>query len=166
MSTLSAFLPNSFKGLPILWIMQGRKFKDKGQSQPPEPGLPEIDTILSQHEGQGGKSDQYPPSWLKRPSDGAGDGFVTSIRGLFSAQSRKAKKFVLYTMRGDTENDFQGDSSDNDTEFSPFARQLTITTKKLIRRHTKKFRSRGQKGFAKLSLLCYCFSIYDCLIFI
>lgn len=71
---------------------------------------------------------------------------MTSIRGLFSAQSRKAKKFVLYTMRGDTENDFQGDSSDNDTEFSPFARQLTITTKKLIRRHTKKFRSRGQKG--------------------
>lgn len=126
--------------------MQGRKFKDKGQSQPPEPGLPEIDTIFSQHEGQGGKSDQYPLSWLKRPSDGAGDGFVTSIRGLFSAQSRKAKKFVLHTMRGDTENDFQGDSSDNDTEFSPFARQLTITTKKLIRRHTKKFRSRGQKG--------------------
>lgn len=89
---------------------------------------------------------------------------MTSIRGLFSAQSRKAKKFVLHTMRGDTENDFQGDSSDNDTEFSPFARQLTITTKKLIRRHTKKFRSRGQKGFAKLSLLCYFFSIYDCLI--
>ncbi|RZC15868.1 Protein SABRE isoform B [Glycine soja] len=127
--------------------MQGRKFKDKGQSQPPGAGVPEIDLILSDNEGQAGKSDQYPPSWPKRPSDGAGDGFVTSIRGLFSTQRRKAKAFVLRTMRGEAENDFQGDWSESDMDFSPFARQLTITrAKKLIRRHTKKFRSRGQKG--------------------
>ncbi|XP_020218640.1 protein SABRE isoform X1 [Cajanus cajan] len=126
--------------------MQGRKFKDKGQSQP-TGGVPEIDLNFSDNEGQAGKSDQYPASWPKRPSDGAGDGFVTSIRGLFNTQRRKAKAFVLRTMRGEAENDFQADWSESDIEFSPFARQLTITkAKKLIRRHTKKFRSRGQKG--------------------
>ena len=60
---------------------------------------------------------------------------------------------MLRTMRGEAENDFQGDWSESDVEFSPFARQLTITkAKRLIRRHTKKFRSRGQKGL----LNCYC----------
>ena len=50
-------------------------------------------------------------------------------------------------MRGEADNDFQGDWSESDMDFSPFARQLTITrAKELIRRHTKKFRSRGQKG--------------------
>ncbi|MED6130808.1 hypothetical protein PIB30_004229 [Stylosanthes scabra] len=127
--------------------MQGKKFNNKGQSQPAGAGVPEIDLNFSDNEGQAGKSDQYPPSWPKRPSDGAGDGFVTSIRGLFNTQRRKAKAFVLRTMRGAEDNDFQGDWSESDVEFSPFARQLTITkAKKLIRRHTKKFRSRGQKG--------------------
>ncbi|KAE9609094.1 putative FMP27, GFWDK domain-containing protein [Lupinus albus] len=127
--------------------MQGKKFKDKGQSQPSGAGVPEIDLNFSDNEGQAGKSDQYPASWPKRPGDGAGDGFVTSIRGLFNTQRRKAKAFVLRTMRGEAENDFQGDWSESDVEFSPFARQLTITkAKKLIRRHTKKFRSRGHKG--------------------
>ncbi|XP_014500853.1 protein SABRE isoform X2 [Vigna radiata var. radiata] len=127
--------------------MQGRKFKDKGQSQHTGAGVPEIDLNFSDNEGQTGKSDQYPPSWPKRPSDGAGDGFVTSIRGLFNTQRRKAKAFVLRTMRGEADNDFQGDWSESDVDFSPFARQLTITrAKELIRRHTKKFRSRGQKG--------------------
>ncbi|KAI4307517.1 hypothetical protein L6164_030695 [Bauhinia variegata] len=127
--------------------MQGKKFKDKSQNQPTGAGVPEIDLNLSDNEGQAGKSDQYPPSWPKRPSDGAGDGFVTSVRGLFNTQRRKAKAFVLRTMRGEAENDFQGDWSESDVEFSPFARQLTIMkAKKLIRRHTKKFRSREQKG--------------------
>ena len=130
--------------------MQGKKFNNKGQSQPTGAGVPEIDLNFSDNEGQAGKSDQYPPSWPKRPGDGAGDGFVTSIRGLFNTQRRKAKAFVLRTMRGEAENDFQGDWSESDVEFSPFARQLTITkAKKLIRRHTKKFRSRGQKGLFK-----------------
>ncbi|KAJ7958900.1 Golgi-body localization protein domain isoform 1 [Quillaja saponaria] len=127
--------------------MQGKKFKDKAHSQPSGAGVPDIDLNFSDNEGQAGKSDPYPPSWPKRPSDGAGDGFVTSVRGLFNNQRRKAKAFVLRTMRGEAENDFQGDWSESDVEFSPFARQLTITkAKRLIRRHTKKFHTRGQKG--------------------
>lgn len=129
--------------------MQGKKFKDKVHSQRESSGtgVPDSDLNFSDNEGgQAGKSDQHPISWIKRPSDGAGDGFVTSIRGLFNTQRRKAKAFVLRTMRGDAENDFQNDWSESDTEFPPFARQLTITkAKRLIRRHTKKFRSR-QKG--------------------
>ncbi|KAG8632798.1 protein SABRE isoform X1 [Manihot esculenta] len=128
--------------------MQGKKFKDKAHSQRESngAGVPDIELNFSDNDGQPGKSDQY-PNWLKRPSDGAGDGFVTSIRGLFNTQRRKAKAFVLRTMRGEAENDFHGEWSESDAEFSPFARQLTITkAKKLIRRHTKKFRSRGQKG--------------------
>lgn len=145
----------SFKCVSFIWIMQGRKF-----NRPTGAGVPEIDLILSDNEGQAGKSDQYPPSWPKRPSDGAGDGFVTSIRGLFSTQRRKAKAFVLRTMRGEAENDFQGDWSESDMDFSPFARQLTITrAKKLIRRHTKKFRSRGQKGLFVTFMLLLLLSV-------
>lgn len=131
-------------------ILQGKKFKDKphGQWEANGSGVPDSDLNFSDNEGgQAGKSDQY-PNWLKRPSDGAGDGFVTSIRGLFNTQRRKAKAFVLRTMRGEAENDFHGEWSESDAEFSPFARQLTITkAKRLIRRHTKKFRSR-QKGLS------------------
>lgn len=131
--------------------MQGKKFKDKAHSQkePNNTVVPDSDFNLSDNEGgMAGKSDQHPITWLKRPSDGAGDGFVTSIRGLFNNQRRKAKAFVLRTMRGEADNDFQGDWSDTDAEFSPFARQLTITkAKRLIRRHTKKFRAR-QKGIS------------------
>ncbi|KAJ4962833.1 hypothetical protein NE237_022772 [Protea cynaroides] len=130
--------------------MQGKKFKDKAPSQrePSGPGVLDGDLNFSDSDGgQADKSDQYPISWLKRPSDGAGDGFVTSIRGLFNSQRRKAKAFVLRTMRGEADSEYQGEWSESDAEFSPFARQLTITkAKRLIRRHTKKFRSRGQKG--------------------
>lgn len=129
---------------------QGKKFKDKAHSQRDSSGVgvPESDLNFSDSDGgSAGKSSQYPISWPKRPSDGAGDGFVTSIRGLFNSQRRKAKAFVLRTMRGEAENEFNGEWSESDVEFSPFARQLTITkAKKLIKRHTKKFRSRGQKG--------------------
>lgn len=106
-------------------------------------------------QGQPGKPDQYPITFLKRPTDGAGDGFVTSIRGLFNTQRRKAKAFVLRTMRGEAENDFHGEWSESEADFSPFARQLTITkARKLIRRHTKKFRTR-QKGLLELSLFFF-----------
>lgn len=125
--------------------MQGKKFKDKAQShsQVAGPGIPD-DLNLSDSDGdQTGKSDQFPVAFPKRPSDGAGDGFVTSIKGLFNTQRRKAKKFVLRTMRGDADIEYNGEWSESDAEFSPFARQLTITkAKKLIRRHTKKFRPR------------------------
>lgn len=125
--------------------MQGKKFKDKAQSQREitGPSIPDDLNLSDSDGGQTGKSDQYPVSFLKRPADGAGDGFVTSIRGLFNTQRRKAKAFVLRTMRGEGDNEFSGEWSESDAEFSPFARQLTITkAKKLIRRHTKKFRSR------------------------
>lgn len=129
--------------------MQGKKFKDKahGQRDPNVASVPDSDLNFSDNDdGLAVQSDQY-PNWLKRPTDGAGDGFVTSIRGLFNTQRRKAKAFVLRTMRGEAENDFHGEWSESDAEFSPFARQLTITkAKRLIKRHTKKFRSRGQKA--------------------
>ncbi|KAF8029833.1 hypothetical protein BT93_E2300 [Corymbia citriodora subsp. variegata] len=128
--------------------MQGKKFKDKahGQREHNGTGVPDSDLNFSDNEGGlAEKNEQYPISWPKRTSDGAGDGFVTSIRGLFNTQRRKAKKFVLRTMRGEAEND--GEWSESDLEISPFARQLTITkARRLIRRHTKKFRARGQKG--------------------
>lgn len=90
---------------------------------------------------------------MKRPGDGAGDGFVTSIRGLFNSQRRKAKAFVLRTMRGDGDNEYHDEWSESDGEY-PFARQLTITkAKKLLRRHTKKFRPRGQKNTGIPSML-------------
>lgn len=132
--------------------MQGKKFKDKAHNQKETcaPGVPDIDLNLSDSDGgSAGKSEQNPLSWPKRPAEGAGDGFVTSIKGLFNSQRRKAKAFVLRTMRGEAENEITGDWSENEGEFSPFARQLTITkAKKLIRRHTKKFRSRGPKGLS------------------
>ncbi|WOK92495.1 protein SABRE-like isoform X1 [Canna indica] len=125
--------------------MQGKKFKDKTQNpKETQPTvLPENDLNNSDSDGdQRGKPDQFPTPFPKRSSDGAGDGFVTSIRGLFNSQRRKAKAYVLRTMRGEGDND-HGDWSDGDVEFSPFARQLTIAkTKKLIRRHSKKFNSR------------------------
>lgn len=138
--------------------MQGKKFKDKAHTQKDASNMavPDSDFNLSDNEGAlVVKSDQHPITWLnKRPTDGAGDGFVTSIRGLFNNQRKKAKAFVLRTMRGE-ENDFQGDWSDTDAEFSPFARQLTITkAKRLIRRHTKKFRAR-QKGISTSELFLF-----------
>ncbi|CAH2047248.1 unnamed protein product [Thlaspi arvense] len=123
--------------------MQGKKFKDKSQNNREST---DNDLNLSDND-QPGKSDQHQVTWFKRQSDGAGDGFVTSIRGLFNTQRRKAKAFVLRTMRGEAENDFHGEWSDSDVEFSPFARQLTITkAKRLIKRHTKKLRPRSQRG--------------------
>jgi len=127
--------------------MQGKKFKDKGQIQLPSSSGPELDVTSIDNEGQAGKSDKLPPSFPKRPTDGAGDGFVTSIKGIFSNQRRKAKAFVQKTIKNEGENEVQGDLNENDSEISPFARQLTISqAKKLIRKHTKKLQAKGQKG--------------------
>ena len=133
--------------------MQGKKFKDKAQShrEITGPGIPDDLNLSDSDGGQAGKSEQFPVAFPKLPVDGAGDGFVTSIKGLFNTQRRKAKKFVLRTMRGDADNEYNGEWSESDVEFSPFARQLTITkAKKLIKRHTKKFRSR--KGWSTPNL--------------
>ncbi|KAM3302212.1 hypothetical protein P3S67_016714 [Capsicum chacoense] len=74
---------------------------------------------------------------------------VLVYQGPFNSQRQKPKAFVLRTMRGEAENEITGDWSESEAEFSPFARQLTITkAKKMIRRHAKKFRSRGPKGLS------------------
>lgn len=138
----------------IIIFLQGKKFKDKLHGQGKETtlsGISSTDLNLSDSDdGPIGKADQVPITWPKRPPEGAGDGFVTSIRGLFHSQRRKAKAFVLRTMRGEGENDqMAGDWGESDTEYSPFARQLTITkARKLIRRHTKKFRAK--KGLSRV----------------
>ncbi|CAH2061505.1 unnamed protein product [Thlaspi arvense] len=124
--------------------MQMKKFKDKTHVPKDEIGLRDKE--------ESGRSDQDSGAWVKRAGDNAGDGFVTSIRGIFNTQRRKAKKFVLRTMRGETEESFPGEWSDNESDFSPFARQLTITkAKKLIRRHSKKFQNQNTtKGVPSL----------------
>ncbi|KAK8474095.1 hypothetical protein V6N11_052909 [Hibiscus sabdariffa] len=116
--------------------MQVKKFKDKGHSQQPSiTAAPDGKRNLRDND----QADQK-ATFLKRSADGAGDGFVTSVKGLFNTQRRKAKQFVLRTMRNEGEGDQQGQLSEGEAEISPFAQQLTITkTKKLIRRHTKKF---------------------------
>lgn len=123
--------------------MQGKKFKAQNQRETLDGTVPENDLNFSDSDGSHhGKPDQFPVSWLKRPGDGAGDGFVTSIRGLFNSQRRRAKAFVVRAMRGDGDNEYHDEGSESDGEY-PFARQLTITkAKKLLRR---KFRPRGQK---------------------
>jgi phage tail tube protein FII len=126
--------------------MQMKKFKDKAHVPKDDIGLRDKD--------ESGRTDQESGAWVKRPGDNAGDGFVTSIRGIFNTQRRKAKKFVLRTMRGEAEDNFPGEWSDNESDFSPFARQLTITkAKKLIRRHSKKFQNQNTtKGSKKTQL--------------
>ncbi|KAL8104111.1 hypothetical protein AgCh_028369 [Apium graveolens] len=132
--------------------MQGKKFKDKAHSQKEAIAASVVENDHNLSDGEGvsiGKSEHLPGAWTKRPNDGAGDGFVTSIRGLFGTKRRKAKAFVLRTMRGEADSKQQGEWSDNDAEFSPYARKLTVTkTKKLIRRHTKKLSSKGKKGMS------------------
>nr|GMD85005.1 protein SABRE isoform X1 [Ipomoea batatas] len=125
--------------------MQVKKFKlGKDHSHKDHSGTgPSIDMVIDDDGGSAGKSD----SWPKRPTD-AGDGFVTSVRGLFSSQKRKAKNLVLRKMRSDGENEIlQGEWSESEAEFSPIARQLSGSrAKKLIRRHTKKFNPGLQQG--------------------
>ncbi|CAN4115175.1 unnamed protein product [Withania somnifera] len=117
--------------------MQVKKFKVNNQKEASAAGVPNIDLNLS--DSDGGSAEQ---------SRTIRDGFVTSVKGLFNSQRKKAKAFVLRTMRGE-EDDLHADWSEGEADFSPFARQLTITkTKKLIRRHTKKFRPRGAKGIS------------------
>lgn len=122
---------------------QGKKFTYKSQYKSQENAESSDDDLkLSDNDESG-----VLPKKIYDESGGAGDNFVTSVRGLFNTQRRKPKAFVLRTMRGEADNDFNGEWSDSDVEFSPFARQLTITkAKRLIRRHTKKFRPISERG--------------------
>nr|XP_018450276.1 PREDICTED: protein SABRE-like isoform X1 [Raphanus sativus] len=123
--------------------MQGKKFTYKSQYKSQENAESSDDDLkLSDNDESG-----VLPKKIYDESGGAGDNFVTSVRGLFNTQRRKPKAFVLRTMRGEADNDFNGEWSDSDVEFSPFARQLTITeAKRLIRRHTKKSRPISERG--------------------
>ncbi|CAN8288672.1 unnamed protein product [Cochlearia groenlandica] len=121
--------------LKSLTGMQGKKFRYNSQEYPEFTDEDQLN--LSDGE----------LTWLKLKREGAGDGFVASVRGLFNTQRRKGKVYLLKTMRGEAENNLEGDWSDSDVEFTPFDRQLTITkAKRLIRRHTKKFRQSSQKS--------------------
>ncbi|KAJ3673403.1 hypothetical protein LUZ60_006777 [Juncus effusus] len=125
--------------------MQGKKFKDKSRF-PTLSSQPSIPASLSLSSSS---DDDLISTFLKKQSSdqGAGEGFVTAIKGLFGSQRKKAKKLVLRTMRGDgDQGDLRGKMSDGEAEFSPFARQLTITkARKLIRQHTKKLTSRNTR---------------------
>ncbi|KAI3784209.1 hypothetical protein L1987_43304 [Smallanthus sonchifolius] len=120
--------------------MQGKKFKDKSMhAQNKEPNLENVPTLDPESEGDG-------------DGDGAGDGFVTSVKGLFSTQQHKAKAFVLRTMRNEGEEAMPWEWSDGE-DYSPFARQLTITKmKQLIRRHTKDLTQENVKLFVGFSV--------------
>jgi hypothetical protein len=133
---------------------QGKKFSNQRETH--DGAVPENDLNLSDSDvGHHGRPDQYTASWLKRPGDSAGDGFVTSIRGLFNSQRRKAKAFVMRTMLDGNNIEYHDEWSDSDGDY-PFARQLTITeAKKLLRRHTKKFRPIGQKNPGILDTLIH-----------
>ncbi|KAJ9545445.1 hypothetical protein OSB04_025152 [Centaurea solstitialis] len=127
--------------------MQGKKFKDKLHGQNKEPDLVNIPTVDHDSDsdgGSGGNVESLALAFPRPTTDGAGDGFVTSVRGLFHTQRRKAKAFVLRTMRNEGEEPMPGEWSDHE-DYSPFARQLTITkAKRLIRRHTRKYSQKGR----------------------
>ncbi|KAE8666287.1 Glutaredoxin-C8 [Hibiscus syriacus] len=79
-----------------------KKFKDKGHSQQPTTtAAPDGEFHLLFNDQASDQKRAFP----KRSVDGASDGFVTSIRGLFNNQRCKAKQFVLRTMRGEEEGD-------------------------------------------------------------
>eukprot|EP00250_Pteridium_aquilinum_P012865 c20993_g1_i1 orf=354-8423(+) len=124
--------------------MQGKKFKDKlqAQGQVEGGGYPGDESSSSDSDGSNaGVYEQFFPSKFKRPRDRAGEGFVSSIRGLFNSQRRKAKAVVLRTKRADSEAT-EGGWTEGEAESAPFTRQLSISkAKRLLRRHTKKFLS-------------------------
>ncbi|KAE8661142.1 Peptidyl-prolyl cis-trans isomerase CYP40 [Hibiscus syriacus] len=91
--------------------MHVKKFKDKGHSQQPTTtAAPDGEFYLLDNDQASDQKIAFP----KCSVDSAGDGFVTSVRDLFNNQKRKAKQFVLRTMRGEEEGDQQGQLSDGD----------------------------------------------------
>ncbi|KAJ4793688.1 Golgi-body localization protein domain isoform 1 [Rhynchospora pubera] len=122
--------------------IQVKKFKDKSGSNHAPSAVITAELLSSDSDDEQGGYDQMMANWAKRQqSEGAGDGFVSSVKGLFTSQKKKAKQFVLRTMRNDSDHDFHsGKLSDGEAEISPFARQLTIhKARKLIKQHTKKY---------------------------
>ena len=101
-------------GTYVLVSLQGKKFKDK---LPAHPGPVDEDYDDSSDDSIGSQeaTDQFPLR-PRRQSDRAGEGFVSSIRGLFNLQRKKAKALVLRTRRGPEELDLEQRSSSSDDE--------------------------------------------------
>ncbi|XP_024390151.1 protein SABRE isoform X3 [Physcomitrium patens] len=121
--------------------MQGKKFKDK---LPAQPGPIDEDFDVGSDDSSG--SHEGTEMFSLRPrrnSDRAGEGFVSSIRGLFNSQRKKAKALVLRTRRGPEDLDFEQRSSASDEDRnsvrSPRASLTSITkAKKLLRLQARK----------------------------
>ncbi|MCO5594207.1 hypothetical protein L7F22_048232 [Adiantum nelumboides] len=136
--------------------MQGKKFKDKLQSQGQVDGggYPGDESGSSDSDGSNvGAYEQFFPSKFKRPTDRAGEGFVSSIRGLFNSQRKRAKAVLVRTKRGDGEAT-DGGWTEGEAENAPFTRQLSISkAKRLLRRHTKKFLSSTRHRGARANFI-------------
>lgn len=118
--------------------MQGKKFKDKLPAQvQADSGRFVTSDSNSSDSGGSSKGESLFLSRHKRQSDRAGAAFVSSVKGIFNSQRRKAAALVRRTMPG--EGDLQGDWSEG--EAGSINRQGSISkAKQLLRRHAKKFR--------------------------
>ncbi|KAH7290740.1 hypothetical protein KP509_30G061600 [Ceratopteris richardii] len=119
--------------------MQGKKFKDKLQSQAQIDGGGYPGDMSSSSDSDESNADVYEQfffSKLKTPADRAGEGFVSSIRGLFNSQRKKAKAVVLRRKRADDEAGEEG-WTEGEADTAPITRQYSISkAKRLLRRHT------------------------------
>lgn len=141
---------------------QGKKFKDKLPAQP-GPIDEDYDDSSDDSTGSHGASEQFLRP--RRNSDRAGEGFVSSIRGLFNLQRRKAKALVLRTRRGPEELDLEQRSSSSDDEGnatnptrSPRAITSITKAKRLLRLQARKHHkvNRLQRGqSASFFIFCY-----------
>ncbi|KAE8710935.1 Glutaredoxin-C3 [Hibiscus syriacus] len=99
-AAVSQALKESDEGKGVLKSV--KKFKDKGHNQQPTTiAAPDGEFHLLDNNQASDQKRAFP----KRSADGTGDGFVTSVRGLFNNQRRKAKQFVQRIMRGEDEGD-------------------------------------------------------------
>ncbi|CAM6099053.1 unnamed protein product [Calypogeia fissa] len=133
--------------------MQGKKFKDKLPVQNQADGGEGVNDSNSSDSStsQAGHEDQFPISRFRKHSDRAGEGFVSSIRGLFNSQRRKAKALVMRKLSIDLRNSTESfgylSGADADSATSPQDFTNLTKAKRLLQRHSRKLRSSGsQKG--------------------
>jgi hypothetical protein len=97
------------------------------------------------------------PTAHQRQSDRAGEGFVSSIRGLFNSQRRKARALVLRTMRGqEALDDLQISSSEDEAGISKSpcgAKRIPRRTRKTRPAHRDRgsLADRGLRGTQEAS---------------
>lgn len=128
--------------------MQGKKFKDKLPAQPGPTGSYSDSDSSDSTGSHGVKGEQFPIKH-RRQSDRAGEGFVSSIRGLFNLQRRKAKALVLRTMRGADGFDIEHSSSSEEeatSSKSPRGKAGINKAKRLLRLQAGKHRINRLKG--------------------